>query len=495
MRNPAQLAAALSGRPLLMREASVPALARELGIAGGERGSPLTAFFGRARRAIAGRGEAEMRTEPLATAPRFVGEPDAVGYGWVLKDGVGILEIDGPLMAEGFGWGDTWYHGYDTLHVAYEEMIADARVGAIWEVVRSPGGVVDQGLPELAALKRDHRAAGGGKPIHSFIRDGYSAAYWAASASDQITAARESGVGSIGAVVTHCDFSGAFAKDGIVITPFKFGKRKTDGSWMEPLSETASASLQAEIDQCGRWFVSDVLEGRANLTEEAVLATEAGCYFGDSDDPELSGLAKGLIDTVATERTAFATIRELARERLASSAAGPAPSASKPASTQESEMKRSAVLAAAKKAGLPENHIKALSEALPKAEAAEDTPPDKDDDEEDMPEDAAEGGGDQVEDASDGDKGDDDKAEGEASAIAASPEAKKHPALALAAIQSGQTLAQFRASAAVAAPARTSRLDQVMAGAKRLKPDAAKGTKGLSGAVQARIEKNRGAQA
>ncbi len=157
-------------------------------------------------------------------------------------------------------------------------------------------------------------------------------------------------------------------------------------------------------------------------------------------------------------------------------------------------MKRSAVLAAAKKAGLPENHIKALSEALPKAEAAEDTPSDKDDDEEDVPADEAEGD-DAAEGASQDNKDDDDKAEGEASAIAASPEAKKHPALALAAIQSGQTLAQFRASAAVAAPARTSRLDQVMAGANRLKPDAAKATKGLSGAVQARIEKNRGAQA
>lgn len=494
MRNPAQLAAALSGRPLLMREASVPALARQLGIEAGERGSPMAQFFGRARRALASGGDQKPRTEPLATAPRFVGEPDAIGRGWVLKDGVGVLEIEGPLFAEGFGWGDTWYHGYDTLYDAYEEMFADARVGAIWEIVRSPGGVVDAGLPELAALKREHRAANGGKPVHAFLRDGYSAAYWEPSAADHIVAARESGVGSIGAVVTHCDFSGAFAKDGIVITPFKFGKRKTDGSWLEPLSETASASLQSEIDQCGEWFVADVLLGRPNLTEEAVLATEAGCYFGDSDNPDLSGLAKGLIDEVATERTAFAAVRELARERLASSAAGPAPSAS----TQESEMKRSAVLAAAKKAGLKENDIKALSEALPKAEAADDAPSDKDDDEDDdedgddKPDDTAgsDAGGDDSEDA-DGD----DEAKGEAAAIAASAEAKTHPALALAAIRSGQTLAQFKASAGAAPPVRASRLDQVMASANRLKPDAAKGKAGLAGAVQARIDKNRGAQA
>ncbi|MET4683692.1 S49 family peptidase [Brevundimonas faecalis] len=486
MRNPAQLAAALSGRPLLMREEAIPALARQLGLEAGDRGSPIANFFGRARRALAGREDFEERTEPLASAPRFVGEPDDVGFGWVLKDGVGILEITGPLMAEGFGWGDVWYHGYDTLFAAYEEMFADARVGAIWEVVRSPGGVVDQGLPELAALKRENRASAGGKPIHAFLRDGYSAAYWEPSAADHIVAARESGVGSIGAVVTHCDFSGAFAKDGIVITPFKFGAKKTDGSWMEPLSETASQGLQDEIDQCGRWFVADVLAGRPNLTEEEILATEAGCYFGDSDNPQLSALAKGLVDEIASERKAFGAIRELARERLASSNAAPAPAAS----TEEKDMKRSAVLAAAKSAGLDQAAIKALSEALPKAET-DDTKPkdDEGDDDEEEDDDAkpkGEGGAE--------DEDQDDKKEGDAAAIAASAEAVKHPALALAAIQTGQTLAQFKASAAVAG--RTSggnRLDRALANQSRLGPDGAKKSEGALGdAVAARIQKNRG---
>ncbi|WP_312219016.1 S49 family peptidase [Brevundimonas sp.] len=487
MRNPAQLAAALSGRPLLMREASIPALARQLGLEASDRGSPLANFFGRARRALASREDVEERTEPLASSPRFVGEPDDVGYGWVLKDGVGILEVSGPLMAEGFGWGDVWYHGYDTLFAAYEEMFADARVGAIWEVVRSPGGVVDQGLPELAALKRENRASAGGKPIHAFLRDGYSAAYWEPSAADHIVAARESGVGSIGAVVTHCDFSGAFAKDGIVITPFKFGAKKTDGSWMEPLSETASQGLQDEIDQCGRWFVADVLAGRPNLTEEEVLATEAGCFFGDSDNPQLSALAKGLVDEIATERKAFAAIRELARERLASSNAAPAPAAS----TEETDMKRSAVLAAAKTAGLTQAAIKALSEALPKA-GTDDTKPDDSEDDDDGGDDdeGDEKPKDQVET---GDEDDQDDKKDDAAAIAASAEAKKNPALALAAIQSGQTLAQFKASAAVAGSAQGgSRLDRAMSGTQRLRADGAKGATGMSAAVANRIDRNRG---
>lgn len=462
MRNPAALAAALSGRPLLMREASVPALAQLIGVTGQERGSPLANLFSRARRAFAARASEGAVDEPSAQTPLWMGAVEHQGYGWSLVDGVGVLEIEGPLMAEGFGWGETWYHGYDTLRLAYEEMAADARVGAIWEVVRSPGGVVDSGLPELAAFKREIRAAAGGKPIHSFLRDGYSAAYWLPSASDRIDAARESGVGSIGAVVTWCGMAGMLEKDGLEIRAFKFGRRKTDASPFEPLSDTAEASLQAEIDQCGRWFVADVLAGRPNLTEEAVLATEAGCFFGDSDDPALSGFAHGLVDQVMSERASFAAIRELAQSRLSTGRA-PAPATqADPAAHEETEMKRSEVIAAAKKAGLKAEDVTKLSAALPEGE---------DDGDED-----AEGETDEDE-ASDGAGGDEPAAEGDdddadedgevdakvAKAVLALPEAKGREALAHnLAFTPGMTVS--RARKALASAPKASRLSERMQG-------------------------------
>lgn len=464
MRNPARLAAQLSGRPLLMREASLPALARQLGIVEGEKASPLATFFGRARRALASRHDATEMVEPSATAPRWVGDPDHLGFGWVLKDGVGILEIEGPLMAEGFGWDGCWYHGYDTLRTAYEEMAADGRVGAIWEVIRSPGGVVDSGLPELAALKRSMRATAGGKPIHSFLRDGFSAAYWVPSASDRIDAARESGVGSIGAVVGWCGMAGMLEKEGFEYRAFKFGARKTDGSPFEPLSDTAAASLQAEIDQCGRWFVADVVAGRPNLTEEAVLATEAGCFFGDSDDPELSGRAKGLVDQILTERESFAAIRELAQTRLAAGAS-PSPAPAVTAPTQETEMKRAQVLAAAKKAGLSDPDLRKLSAELPD----DDAPADEAEGEEDEVT-SSEGEGDQEPTAEGEDGG---EGESEAQRISGSPEAKTHPGLALAAISTGQSFAQFQANVKSAGAGGRNQLASTMAGSPRLGADAA----------------------
>jgi ClpP class serine protease len=470
MRNPARLAADLSGRPLLLREASVPALARMLGIEGGERPAGMLGFLAQARAAITGRGDAEdARTEPGCYSPRWLGEADATGFGWTLKDGVACIEIDSCLMAEGFGWGDTWYHGYDTLLTAYEEMASDARVKAVFEVVSSPGGVVDPGLPELAAFKRQIRAAAGGKPVWTFARDAYSAAYWIASQSDRIIAPREGGVGSIGAVVAHCDISGLLAKEGIQITAFKFGKRKTDGSPFEPLSDTASETLQAEIDQCGRWFVADVLAGRAVLTEEGVLATEAGCYFGQADDPARSGLALNLVDEIQTERLAFAALRELAAKSPTPPAAPAAPAA-----TKDTDMKRSAVLAAAQKAGLNKDQIRKLTAALPEddAPADDDAPAEDDDAPAEDDEAAAEDAPAEDDAASDDDEGGDD-----AKAIAASAEAKAHPALAMAAISSGQTLAQFKASAAAAPAGGAGRLASTLGGSPRLGADGGGGKK------------------
>jgi ClpP class serine protease len=489
MRNPARLAAALSGRPLLMREAAVPALARMLGVEAGERGSRFTNFVGRTRRLFSGREDQEARTEPLALAPRWVGEPDATGFGWVLKDGVGILEIDGPLMAEGFGWGETWYHGYDTLHRAYEEMFADARVGAIFEMVRSPGGVVDAGLPELAQFKRDNRDAAGGKPIHAFLRDGYSAAYWEPSASDRIIAARESGVGSIGAVVTWCGMAGSLEKEGLEIRAFTFGKRKADASPFAPLSETAEASLQAEIDQCGRWFVADVLAGRPNLTEAAVLATEAGCFFGDSDNPELSGLHHGLVDEISTERLAFAAIRDLAAARLSFS---PAPNRA-PLATKDTDMKRSAVLAAAQKAGLSKDQIKKLGAELP-----EDDAPAADDDNEDEAsnDEDAEGEASTDGDSAEGDEEDGGEVDAKvAKVILASPEAKGREALAQAlAFTPGMTAARAgRLLSAAPKGAGKGQLASVLAGSHRLGPDAETGKDKGPASASATWAKNRAA--
>ncbi|PHY12831.1 hypothetical protein CSW58_10040 [Caulobacter sp. B11] len=404
MRNPALLAAELSGRPLLMRDASVLPYAQMLGVAvTGERRSGLAAFIGGARRLFAAKDQAaEPVSSPMAYAPVWMGEPDAVGLGWVLKGGVGVIEISGPLMEEGFGWGDCWYHGYDTLLLAFEEMAADARVLGVMARIKSNGGIAAPGLPQLAAFLRGMRASAGGKPIWAYCAAAYSAAYWIAAQFDQVVAPREGGVGSIGAVISHCDISEGLKADGVKVTKFTFGAKKTDGAFDEPLSETAIADFTADVQQCGRWFVADVIAGRPSLSAETVIATQAGCYFGDSDNPAISALGIGLIDAVMTERQAFDALSAQVAGR-ASPALSPTSGQNVPgaqSSRKEIDMKRSQVLAGLKKAGLNRDQIRKAMAELPEdaPEAEGEGEDDAEDDAEDAPQAEGEGEG-EAEDA------------------------------------------------------------------------------------------------
>lgn len=430
MRNPALLAAELTGRPLLMLEASVLPYAQMLGVAAsGERRSGLAAFIGGARKLFAAEGEVEadaIVSGPEASLPMWMGEPDAVGFGWVLKDGIAVLTIEGPLMENGFGWGDCWYHGYDTLLMAFEEMAADANVLAIMGRVRTNGGIAAPGLPQLAKFIRGARAKAGGKPIWFYCDRAYSAGYWVVSSGDYVVAPREGGIGSLGAVITHCEASKGLKDDGITVTKFKFGLKKTDGAFDEPLSETAKTDMTADAQQCGRWFVADVLAGRENLTEEVVIGTEAGCFFGDSDDPAYSALKVGLIDAVMTEREAFAALKAAISAPQSPPATGqPAPVAQ--SQHQETEMKRSQVLAGLKKAGLSAEQIRQTMAELPS--------------EEDGDEEEGEGGDDAEAGAGDDDDGPEADAK-VAQAVLALPEAVGRTKLAnKLAFQPGMTVA------------------------------------------------------
>lgn len=473
MRNPALLAAELSGRPMFMLETAVPGYARMLGVAA-EADAPRNGFaalLGRARRVLAAKpAEPEAVTGPRLDVPDWMGEAEPQTFGWTLVGSIGVLQINGPLMAgEGFCW-DDWYWGYDSLLKAYEEMSADARVKAIWTRYDTNGGVCDDGLGELAEYKRTIRAAAGGKPCWAFVSRGYSAGYYIIAQDDHVIASRGSGVGSIGAVCTWCGIAGSLAQEGIEVKSFKFGAKKTDGSALEPLSDSASVDLQAEINQQGRWFVADVAAGRPSLSEEVILATQAGCYFGDSDDDSLSGLKVGLVDAVMSERAAWAALQALVSDTSDLPDPILAPTSATRAS-KEPEMKRTDVLAAAARANLSAEDLSRLETELPEAGDDEGGTDDADTDDTDD-----EG------DPNAADEGDDNEAQASAKAISGTPEAKANPHAALAAINAGLTVDQFKTMAA-APGGKDSPLRQVMTGRRRLGPDGAQPSGGGSGLV------------
>lgn len=484
-RSLATVAARHTGRPLLMTHDAAAGLAqrlREVDARAFERPGRISALLRRI--GSVGRGqpmamedEDAPPPEPFhvqaAYSPLYIGEPDDVGYCWSLKDGVALMEADTALSDRGEVFCGTVYHGYDTLLAGMQEAAADSRVGGIFIRMASPGGVVAGGLPTLAEWMRANRQAAGGKPIHVYADMACSAAYWISAQADKIWAPRVGLVGSIGAVIVHEDWSAALKEYGVNITAIQFGASKTDGAWWEALSPTAKAALQAEIDQCGRDFVADVAAGREKLTPEALIETQAAVYMANHDEKALSGLDLGFVDEISGEEAAFSALAAEVSTPQALGVPQTARTGSRAAKTTkeepmavrpETKAARMAAVATAQAALTSATATLAAAEAKA-ASDDEDCAEDGDGDDTATAPEANDG-------AVQGEPGADST---EASAIAASAEAKSHPAMALAAIGSGQTLAQFQASvtAAGAAPAPKGALAAVLGVAPRLGPDAA----------------------
>lgn len=497
MNNPAILAARLAGRPLLMRAENAIIYAQRLVSIAGQVATPhaeqsrLGAFLAKARAAasalaIASPVSAAADDEgdgPSCYYPLWLGQkhgdPDGVGFGWSLKDGVALVEISGPLMDQGFacGWDDemVWLHGYDTLALTFEEIEADARVRAVFVKYDTPGGIASSGLPQLATQIRAMS-----KPVWAYCEMAASAGYWLASPSTKVIAPPLGYVGSIGAVLTHCSLARAMSEGGFDVTHIQFGAKKTDGSPFKQLSEGAKVDLQAEIDQLGRMFVADVAAGRSELTPDAILATEAACFLAKHDEPERSGLELKLVDEIMSEADAFAALVTSVADTGAASQTGPtAPRAAAGrrgarTTSKEKPMAENGPKKVAGKATLDAERVKLearLAEIRAEQEAADAAGDDGDGDDAD-----GDGSG------GDGDGDDDGDKPNEAKAIAASAEAKANPALAMSAIETGMSLSQFKAAAKAAGSSNGGALDRHMQqhGNKRLGLDGKKPAEGAA---------------
>ncbi|MBX9707043.1 MAG: hypothetical protein K2X61_03820, partial [Caulobacteraceae bacterium] len=265
------------------------------------------------------------------------------------------------------------------------------------------------------------------------------------------------------------------------------GEAKTDGAWWAALSDRARDDLQAEIDQCGRDFVADVIAGRPQLTVDEVLATQAAVYMGHHDEPARSALSLKLVDDLASEEAAFAALRD----QVSGSTPSPAPgsiatTAEAPRGRASASAEKEGRMAIKPKAGgkpTAKTPLATARAALARAQAdvarltAEDqSDPEAEDDQTDV---TAEGGEDMEPEAEGEDtdtdaEGDDaEEADAEAKRISGSPEAQAHPGLALAAINSGQSFAQFQANVKAAGTGGGNRLVSTLAGSRRLGADVA----------------------
>lgn len=198
----------------------------------------------------------------------------------VIANRMGMLdEVSGGISAERFG-------------MLFQLALRDESIKAIVLDVDSPGGAVS-GSEELSTMIYNAR---GKKPIVAQVdATAASAAYWIASAADEMVVTPTGAVGSIGVFGVHDDFSGALEKLGVKKTLISAGKYKTAGNSYEPLEDEARARIQARIDAAYDMFLKAVARNR----NVSMAAVRSGFGEGDMVDAE-PAVAEGMIDRIST---------------------------------------------------------------------------------------------------------------------------------------------------------------------------------------------------
>ncbi|QII37505.1 S49 family peptidase [Rouxiella badensis] len=225
--------------------------------------------------------------------------------GYDVVEGIAIIPIQGTLVQKlGTLRPYSGMTGYDGIRACFLQALNDSEVRAICLDIDSPGGEV-AGCFDLVD---EIYAARGSKPVWAILSESaYSAAYALASAADKIIVPRTGGVGSVGVIVMHVDWSQKIKNDGLQVTIITYGDRKAESNPYEPLSETAHKAIQSDINEMGRLFVSTVSRNRG-ITEKTVRDTEAACFLG------ADGVQLGLADEVASPDAAFRDLLQLVGE-------------------------------------------------------------------------------------------------------------------------------------------------------------------------------------
>jgi capsid assembly protease len=190
-----------------------------------------------------------------------------------------MTEMSGATSAESFG-------------ANFAKLLDNPDVDAIVLDVNSPGGSV-YGVQEVSKMIFDAR---GRKPIVAVANHMMaSAAYWIASAADEIVVTPSGDVGSIGVFAVHQDMSAALEKAGLNLSLISAGKYKVEGNPWQPLGEEARAAIQASVDETYDAFLEAVARNRGVKAATVRNGFGEGRVVGAEEAVKL-----GMADRVAT---------------------------------------------------------------------------------------------------------------------------------------------------------------------------------------------------
>ena len=272
--------------PIMARFDNEPALVRE----------GQGAWFQSCCHAVASMAEEVSKIEMAADDFWFSSDDYRSQYRpYKVQDGILTIPVKGLLLNNFSIIYGSYATGYDYIWQAVKRGMADPQVKGIVFSVDSGGGMVSGNFDLVDRIY----ALRGKKPMRAITSDGaYSAAYSIASVTDRIVMGRTAGVGSIGVVTTHMEYSEAFKQWGIAVNIIRSKERKYEGNAYEALTDAARAAMQSRVDALHKEFVAIVARNR-DMEESAVDATDALCFM-----PE-EAISRGLADEACTQEDAF----------------------------------------------------------------------------------------------------------------------------------------------------------------------------------------------
>lgn len=228
-----------------------------------------------------------------------------------VRDGVAIIPVMGPLFTRADMLDQvSGATSYEALARDLQAALDDPSVGAILLDVDSPGGQV-HGVAELA---QQIRAAAEVKPVEAYVGGvGASAAYWLASAAQQVTVSPTSELGSIGvAAAYHVPSS-----EGPRGRTYQFVSSQSPHKRPDPATEAGRGKLQTLVDRLASEFVGAVAANR-RVTVEAVLERfgQGGVEVGTD------AVALGMADAVGSFESVLSRLAGAARRPASGRAMG-----------------------------------------------------------------------------------------------------------------------------------------------------------------------------
>lgn len=192
----------------------------------------------------------------------------------------------------------------ERLGKAFRQMASDPNVGTIVLDVDSPGGGV-YGIAEFADeifnARNDKRIVAVANSMAA------SAAFWIATAADELVVTPGGEVGSIGVYMVHEDWSGAYEQAGVTPTLIKYGEHKAEGIDIEPLTQDARDYFQKRVDDYGEMFTAAVAKYRKTDTSKVKREFGQGRVVGAKEAVRL-----GMADRVESLQATLARLAGVA---------------------------------------------------------------------------------------------------------------------------------------------------------------------------------------